>query len=195
MHNILRGSTSINYRSNWKADQRYNAVICLPKSPIMWFIRFHWVSLSCSPTSTPSQVSFNHFLWTTSLLLFFKAKWTFTNFLESHHKIGSSSKTPSRIGCFTSKSNICFTSKSNKCFTSKNNKCFMSVWRDPKCSICLELMLICSHNSNLSTQLKGFVSKTWILRREVGESSKYCLNSIQMVRNQQHTKDGVEAFL
>jgi hypothetical protein len=35
----------------------------------------------------------------------------------------------------------------------------------------LGLMLMCSHNSNLSTQLKDFAHMAWISQREVGENS------------------------
>jgi hypothetical protein len=34
----------------------------------------------------------------------------------------------------------------------------------------LGLKLTCSHNSNLSTQLKNFVPKAWITQREVGRA-------------------------
>jgi hypothetical protein len=53
-------------------------------------------------------------------------------------------------------------------FTSKSNKCFTSAWHSSKCS----RLSISAHNTNLSTQYKNLVPKTWISQREVGKSSR-----------------------
>jgi hypothetical protein len=92
----------------------------------------------------------------------------------THHILGSSRATPSRIGGFTS----------------KRNKCFMSAWRSPKCS----RLRISTHNTNLSTQLKNLAPKTWISQRKVGESSRGCQKVMQMVMNQLTTREGWRAF-
>jgi hypothetical protein len=59
----------------------------------------------------------------------------------------------------------------------------------------LGLVLTFSFNLNLSTQLKDFARKAWISQREFGESSRGCWNTIQMMKNQQPTREGVEALL
>jgi hypothetical protein len=59
----------------------------------------------------------------------------------------------------------------------------------------LGLMLTCSQNTNLSTQLKDFASKAWISEREDQEISNGCWNAIHKVRNQQQIMEGVEALL
>jgi hypothetical protein len=104
-------------------------------------------------------------------------KRTFTKFPEAHRKLGSSWVTPSHL----------------RGFTSKSNKFFMSIWCSPKCTR-LWLMLHCSYNLNLSTQLKDFAHKAWILQGEDRESSRGYWHAIQMVRNKQHMSEGVEAF-
>jgi hypothetical protein len=58
----------------------------------------------------------------------------------------------------------------------------------------LDWMLTYSHNINFSTQLKNFTPKDWILQREVEESSRGCWNAIQMIKNQQSKRDGVETL-
>jgi hypothetical protein len=52
-----------------------------------------------------------------------------------------------------------------------------------------------SHISNLSTQLQNIAPKAWISQRDVGESSKGYWSIIQMVKNQQPMREGVDALL
>jgi hypothetical protein len=59
----------------------------------------------------------------------------------------------------------------------------------------LGLMLTYLHNVNISTQLKDFAPKAWISQRKAGDNSRGCWNAIQMVRNQQPTKERVETLL
>jgi hypothetical protein len=62
-------------------------------------------------------------------------------------------------------------------FTSNSNKSFMSAYAAQSAQG-LGLVLTCSHNSSLSTQLNGFAPEAWISQIEVGESSRGCWNVI-----------------
>jgi hypothetical protein len=107
------------------------------------------------------------------------AKRTFTKFSKAHHKLENFRAMPSRLGSFTSKSKTML-------------QALLDVVQSAQG---LGLMFTCSHNLNLSTQLKDFASKVWISQREVEESSNWCLNAIHKVRNQHQIMEGVEALI
>jgi hypothetical protein len=69
------------------------------------------LSTKCQLQAGSLSTAFLTSLALTSLLS--KAKRTFTNFLMTHHDLGSARETPSHLGGFTSKSNKCH----EYCFT------------------------------------------------------------------------------
>jgi hypothetical protein len=113
---------TINYSSNLDSKNTRRQT----KQLIWGFICWSSESSSMIPTSplrklelltrpTPSRVSFNCFPHFTSSCFFpfREVKQIFTNFPKTHHTLGSSMVTPSRLGGFTSKSNKC----NKDCFT------------------------------------------------------------------------------
>jgi hypothetical protein len=86
----------------------------IPTSPLRKLLSFRRQSGSLSQGQLQAGSLSTAFLTSLALASFhLEAKRTFTNFLKTHHTLGSSRATPSRLGGFTSKCNKwhkdCFT--------------------------------------------------------------------------------------
>ena len=87
--------------------------------------------------------------------------------------------TPSRLGGFTSKSNKCTNKLLNATPSAQD----------------LGLALLCSHTTNLSTQLKDIQSITQVSQRDVGESYNGCQYASLSWVKQHQPKGGVDPYL
>jgi hypothetical protein len=129
------------------------------------------------PTKSQLQVGSLSTSFLTSLALdpfLAEAKRTFTNFPMTHHNLGSSRATPSRLGGFTSKSNKCH----EVCFTKL--KCSNHSQRgisQPKHGFITNhsnLTKRCWGELTKGFRMRVFVGGTSSLHRREGEKLLYC---------------------